>query len=383
MIRPLIICATAFAVTLSVLEPSGTEGEPAAARAPGAAHHVAQAAALQQQARETGDASFLVRAERASARALRLAPRDPGALTEAASLALVRHDFERALRLARRARAVAPQVLRSYPALVDALVETGRLGAAERAAQRFLDRKPGAAAYARAAYLRELRGDLRGAAEAMRLAVSAAGEAPEPAATLRALLGDVELLRGRPRTARRLYREALSRFPGHPGATLGLARVSPGREALGLLRRLVERRPLPEHAVALGEAQLAAGRERAARETFALVDATRRLLGRAADAELAVFEADHGSPRRALAMAVRATPNARTFDARGWALTRLGRPRAGLRWARRAIALAAVDPIYRYHAAVAARAAGRRAEARRHLRIALRVPERLPAEATR
>jgi hypothetical protein len=383
MIRPLIICATAFAVTLSALELSGTEGERAAATTPGAARYVAHAAALQQQARETGDSSFLVRAERAAGKALRLAPHDPGALTEAASLALVRHDFERALRLARRARAVAPQVLRSYPALVDALVETGRLGAAERAAQQYLNRKPGAAAYARAAYLRELRGDLRGAAEAMRLAVSAGGEAPEPAATLRALLADVELLRGRSRAARRLYREALSRSPGHPGATLGLARVSPQREALRLLRRLVERRPLPEHAIALGEAQLAAGRERAARETFALLDAARRLSGRAADVEYAVFEADHGSPRRALAMAVRATPNARAFDARGWALTRLGRPREGLQWARRSIALAAVDPVHRFHAAVAARAAGRRAEARRHMRIALRVPQRLPAEAVR
>jgi tetratricopeptide (TPR) repeat protein len=354
MIRPLIICVTAFAVTLSVLELSGTEGVPARPLRPAAAPLVMQAAQAQQRARETGDPLFLERAERAVTRALRIAPRDPAALTEAASLALVRHDFRRALRLARRARAVAPQVLRSYPALIDALVETGRLGEAERALQDFLDRKPGAAAYARASYLFELRGRLGAAVRAMRMAVSAGGEQPEPAATLRALLGDLERLRGRRAVARRLYGEALARFPGHPGATLGLAKLSRLPERLRLLGELVEARPLPGHLIALGEAQLAAGRRRAARESFALVRAESRL---ATDVELSVFEADHGSPRRALRLARRAIPNARALDARGWALTRLGRPRAGLRWARRAVALAKAEPSYRRHLRIAARAA--------------------------
>jgi hypothetical protein len=52
-------------------------------------------------------------------------------------------------------------------------------------------------------------------------------------------------------------------------------------------------------------------------------------------------------------------------------LTRAGRPQAGLRWAHRALRLGSVDPALRYHAGMSALAAGRPAEGRRNLRIAI------------
>ena len=115
--------------------------------------------------------------------------------------------------------------------------------------------------------------------------------------------------------------------------------------------------------IGLGEAQLAAGRERAGRRELALVGAEQRLTagGVNVDAELAVFKADHGDPARAVALARRAwraAPGLRAADARGWALTRAGRPAAGLRWAHRALRLGSRDPIFRYHAGIAARARG-------------------------
>ena len=61
----------------------------------------------------------------------------------------------------------------------------------------------------------------------------------------------------------------------------------------------------------------------------------------------------------------------RAADAVGWALTRGGRPAAGLRWAHRALALGSRDPLFRHHAGIAALAAGRRDEGRAHLRVAL------------
>jgi hypothetical protein len=125
------------------------------------------------------------------------------------------------------------------------------------------------------------------------------------------------------------------------------------------MRHVVDRLPLPEHVVALGELQLAAHRPAAAHRTFALLGAERRLLANAkvdTDAEAAVFEADHGSPRRALALARRAyasAPGVRAADALGWALTRAGHPREGLRWARRALRLGSLDPLLRFHAGIA------------------------------
>jgi hypothetical protein len=83
-----------------------------------------------------------------------------------------------------------------------------------------------------------------------------------------------------------------------------LARADAATGRLGVairrLERVVERLPLPEYVIGLGEAQLAAGRREQARQTFALVGVERRLLARNGvntDVELALFEADHGSPR--------------------------------------------------------------------------------------
>ena len=336
------------------------------------------AAAYAQRARETGDPSFYARAEAA------LGPDPSGApaLTEAAALAAARHDFRAALALGRRARAAAPDVNAPYAVLVDALVELGRYDAAERALQQMIGRHPDLGGYARISYLRELHGDLDGAVAAMRRAVAAAGSARSFAADTNALLGELELRRGREAAAGRAFRMALAAVPGHPAASAGMARfaAATGRDDLALARwrRLVTRMPLPEYAIALGEAELAAGRTAAAERAFDLVRAQERIqrdAGVDVDAELAVFEASHGSAARAVRLGRRAwasAPSVRSADALGWALTRAGRPHAGLRWADRALALGWRDPLALHHAGLAALAAGERAEGERRLRAALR-----------
>ncbi len=322
----------------------------------------ALAAAYLQRVRDTGDPSFYARAEGVLGR-----PRTPEALATAGDLALARHDFRDALALGRRAGTIGA------PVRVDALVELGRYPEAERELQRMVDRKPNLAAYARISYLRELNGDLAGAAQAMRLAVAAGGAAPENTAYVEALLGELERRRGRDAAARRAFERALALVGNFAAAEAGLARLDGG---VARLRRVVGRLPLPEYVIALGELQLAAGRSEAARETFALVGAQRALLDGAGvdtDAEIAIFEADHGDPRRAAELAQRAwanAPSVRAADALGWALTRSGDPRSGLRWARRALRLGSVDPLWRAHAGLSALAAGKRDEGRRQLREA-------------
>jgi tetratricopeptide (TPR) repeat protein len=342
------------------------------------APRVALASAYLQKARETGDPGYYGRADELLRAALARRPGDHDALVASASLASSRHDFRAALALARRARAARPGALAAYPALVDALVELGRFGAAERHLQRLVDAKPGLAGYARVSYLRELHGDLDGAVAAMRRAAAAGGPARESTASVGALLGGLELQRGRYGAARRAYRAALAVVPGYPAAEAGLARLSAAtgdlRGAIRRWRALLARLPLPEHVTGLGEAELAAGRARAARRDLALVGAQRWLGGVDVDAELAVFEADHGSARRAIALARRAwrsAPGLRSADALGWALTRAGRPAEGLRWSRRALALGSVDPLLRYHAGIAALEAGFESAGRRRLRVAL------------
>jgi tetratricopeptide (TPR) repeat protein len=345
-----------------------------------AAARVGLAGAYLQKVRETGDPAFYDRADGLLREALARKPGDPDALVASAGVALSRHDFRRGLALARRARTARPEALAAYPSIVDALVELGRFGAAERTLQRLVDAKPGLASYARISYFRELHGDLAGAVAAMRLAISAGGPSRETVANVQSLLGTLELARGRTRVAESAHRAALAALPGYPAAEAGLARAAAARGDLpGAIRRwraLSRRLPLPEYVIGLGEAQLAAGREAAGARELELVGAQELLSagGVNVDAELAVFEADHGSPARALSLAERAwraAPGLRSADARGWALTRGGRPAAGLRWAHRALRLGSRDAIFRYHAGIAALAAGREAEGRRHLRLAL------------
>jgi len=341
----------------------------------------ALAAAYLQKVRETGDPSFYSRADRLLRGVLARTPSDQGALVQAATLAAARHDFRASLKLARQAQATEPGTLAPLPVLVDALVEVGRYGEAERTLQRLVDLKPNLAAYARVSYFRELYGDLPGAVGAMERAVAAGGPARENVAYVQSLLGALELARGRHPAARRAFDAALAAMPGYAPAAAGRARLAAAtgdlRGAIARWRRVVDRLPLPEYAIALGETELAAGRRDAGRRDLELVRAQQALLAGAgvnSDVELAIFEADHGDPRRGVALARAAwdaAPSVRSADALGWALSRAGQARAGLRWAHRALRLGTLDAGLRYHAGMTALAAGRRGEGRRNLRLAL------------
>src|SRR4051794_39892183 len=334
--------------------------------------YVLLADAYMQKVRETGDAGYYRRADGALSVAHGIEPRNSALYTGLGTLALGRHDFRGALAYGRRAHALAPDLVRPLGVVVDAEVELGHYAAAGRTLQRMLDEKPNLASYARVSYFRELHGDLDGAARAMRLAVDAGGAAPENVAYVQSLLGQLELTRGRIEAASRAYRTALYRFPGYAPAEAGLARVDAARgrlpNAIRRLRDVVTRLPLPEYVIALGDAELAAGRGAEARRDLALVRAEQRLLaanGVNTDTEIALFEADHGSPARALTLARRAwaaAPSVRSADALGGALTATGRPRAGFAWAERALRLGSRDPMFLYHAGMAARAAAGEAE---------------------
>jgi tetratricopeptide (TPR) repeat protein len=335
-----------------------------------------------QRARETGDPSFYSRAGRSFDAALRRDARNVDAILGAGTLAGLRHDFDEQLRRGLEGKRLAPSLVAVLPVIADAQIELGRYGAAERTLQQLLDIKPNLTSYSRVSYLRELTGDLPGAVEAMRLAVSAGGGDAENIAYVRVLLGDLELQRGRAAAARFAYTAALRSLPGYPAGTVGLARADAASGDLGRaaarLRRASARLPLTATLSLLAQVERARGDRAAADASLAAARAQQRLYTAAAtlpDAETVLFEADHGDPRRAVELGRQVwerAPNTRSADALAWAYVRAGDADNGVTWARRALRTGSRDPLFNLHAGVALERAGRPEAAERHLEIARR-----------
>jgi tetratricopeptide (TPR) repeat protein len=339
----------------------------------GADTHALLANAYLQRVRETGDVSLYVRAEDA----LRGIRGNAAVENARGTLALAKHDFRGGLRHGLAARRLAPQIVQPLNVINDAQVELGRYPDAARTLQTMMDLKPNLAAYSRVSYFRELHGDLDGATRAMRLAVSAGGEAPENVAFVQSLLGSLEFDRGHLDAASLAYRTALARLPSYRAARRGLGRVEAARgnltAALRDQRATAGPSASPEDVIALHETELAAGERDAA--AGALIRLRRMLEAEAARGvgnsnERALIEADYGDPRDAIALGRRGwahAPSVTSADALGWAYTRAGYPVRGLAWARRALRIGSADRHFLYHAGIAARDAGQPRLARRWL----------------
>ncbi|MFI0422088.1 hypothetical protein [Spongiactinospora sp. 9N601] len=330
-----------------------------------------------EQARLTADPGYYPRAERALATSLRLAPGNAAALTGQAALAAGRHDFAGAVRLATAATRANPHGPGGYGVLADAYTQLGRLADADRAIKAMMGLRPGVAAFTRASYAAELRGDLGEARAMLRSAVRDAFF-PADIAYCRHRLGELALRSGDLRAAGAEYDRALAAYPSYIPALAGKARAAAlaGRlgEAAGLYRTVVARLPLEQHVIEYAEVLAAAGRDPA--EQWRLLRAIRDLAAASGvrdDLTWAEYEADHGDPalavRHARAEHTR-NPNLAAADALAWALHRAGRSAEALPYARQATATGWRNALARHHRAEIERALGKDAAARRSAKLA-------------
>lgn len=332
--------------------------------------------------RETGDPGFLPLSERALREARVADPKHAIATLGLGHLALIRHDFRRALELGREARRLAPASSRPYGVIGDALVELGRYREAFAAFDRMAALKPSLAAYARIAYARELTGDRAGAVAAMQLAVDAAAGAPEPTAWTHVELAKLELGNGRVERARAHVRAALTVLPGYAPAFEQQARIEAARGRLDVAVRAARRAsasvPLPQYVSLLSELLERRGDVRAARRQRTTVAAIDRLLaanGLRVELESAVYRADRAirpADTVRLARLARADrPSIYGDDALGWALARAGRCVEAEPWLDRALRLGTKDALLFFHRGYAAGCAGDRETMRAWYRKAL------------
>ncbi|UBU15237.1 tetratricopeptide repeat protein [Nonomuraea gerenzanensis] len=318
------------------------------------------------QARVTGDPAFYTKAEGALVTAAKLNDRDDTVLTGQAALAAGRHEFAEAVRLAERAIGANPYGAPAYGVLADARTQLGDLKGAQQAVDKMLNLRPGVAAFARASYAAELRGD-RDAARRYLEYAHADAWSPADLAYSRYYLGELALHAGDLKTAADWYTKALQAYPAYTPALAGQARAAAlgGRltEALDLYDTVVQRLPLPQYLIEQGETRIKAGQP----ADWTLLDAQRELfeaVGVRDDLTWAEFLADHGDPEQAVELAraeYARNPNLVAADALGWALFKAGKPKMALRYAEQATATGWQNPLLAYHRARIEQALGRSA----------------------
>jgi tetratricopeptide (TPR) repeat protein len=319
-------------------------------------------------ATETGDPAFYTRAEAALDEAAAIDPGNRGTAIGLAVLALARHDFELAARNATALVSNDPFDSQALLVLVDAEIELGQYDEAASHLQQLLDLKPALPALSRTSYLRELRGDLPGAEEAMIQAITAGSRSPFDLAVSTTFLGDLYLKQGELDRADERYLEAQSLAPDLLIAGTGRARVAVARGhldlAASLLEDIVERFPEPGALTLLGEVLTAQGRTDEADQVFATVAVIAQLqaeAGAVVDLELARFMADHGDPEEAVALAEATYDDRPTVFAAqvlAWSLHEAGDSAAALSYVGEALRLGTLDAPLLLQAAEIAAATG-------------------------
>jgi tetratricopeptide (TPR) repeat protein len=376
--NPLAISLLVFGVSATAVvsgfsrtstEPTPAEQKIAAARAriermPSKADgHNELAMALSRRARETADPAFYTQAAAAIAESRRVAPGNLDADKIEVWLLLGQHEFSRALDKARAINKRVPDDLMTYGMIVDACVELGRYAEAEEAAQWMLNMRPGTVpGLTRAAYLRELFGDIEGSLELMRMALDQVQPRElEERAWILTQMSHLELVAGRVDRAQSAADHALQLFPGYHYALGALAKVyerkgDHAREA-ALLAERYRTAPHPENLFAWAQALAHAGQTTEAQARFAQFEPMARAeMTRAdnANRELALYYIDHAN-RIPEAVSLMASEIARrrdvtTLDTYAWALHKAGRRDEAKRYSAEALAVGTLEPTIREHA---------------------------------
>lgn len=325
--------------------------------------HAQLAMALAQRARESADTVYYTQAENALAQSFKLSPGNLEARRVAIWVMLGKHEYAAALQAAQALNTLMPDDVQTYGYLTDAHIELGQYAEAERAAQWMLDLRPGnIPGLTRAAYLRELFGDIPGSLELMGQAYQRTPPSErEDRAWLLTHMAHLQLLDKQPQRADDLLVQAMQQFPGYHYALAQLAKVrqAQGRhaEALVLLRQHVSVAPHPENFFYLAEALAQRGLKQEANQVFGQFETAARTESQSwdnANRELIAYYADYAKrPADALKLAeaeMTRRQDVYTLDAYAWALYRSGKFKQAQKIIDRALAVGVLDPKLHYHA---------------------------------
>jgi tetratricopeptide (TPR) repeat protein len=308
-------------------------------------------------ARNSSDPGYYTNVTKCADMALSVEPGSGVALQLRALAHLNDHSFAEARDVAEQILAKDPDDAIALGIQSDALLELGRIEEATAAGQRLMDVKPGPGAYARASWIRFLRGDAPGAKQLIKEALLGVRDArdPEPAALTFVQAGQLYFSEADYDGADAIFEEALRWVQSYPTALVGRARVALARgdakraiEHLGLAQTIS---PSVEGAWLLGDAKEMLGDGEGAKAAFAqVVD-----LGRKMDKlTLALFYAtkdrDHDEALRLIEAERKHRGGVYIDDAYAWVLFRKGRLPEAKRASDEALRLGTKDARLLYHA---------------------------------
>ena len=334
-----------------------------------------------QQAAITGDPTYYPKARRALRRSMQISPEDnAAALTGMAALAAALHDFPTAVKRARAAQQINPYSASNQGILSDALEQLGRYGQARRELQRMLDLQPGVPSFTRASYAFEVRGQLGPAKMALERALDLAHRPSDQAYCLY-YLGELAWNQGQLGRADRYYLRGLRLDPSYTSLLAGRAKVAAARgqveTAVKRYEEVVRRSPTPSFLIAYADLLRSLGRDEAAQQQEAVVEATRMLFeeqGVDVGAELALFAADRGRGAVALRAARTTWQRQRSVEAAdtyAWALHISGRHGRALEYADKAARMGTKSALFAFHRGMIQSALEHPTAARDSLRLAL------------
>jgi len=342
-------------------------------------------AAYIQKARESNDPEFYKLAEDVLERAIEKESGNFLAMAELGSVYLSRHHFKEALELSQKALEINPYSAYTYGVLVDAQVELGMYNEAIESVQKMINLRPDLSSYSRVSYVRELKGDIQGAIDAMKSAITAGSHAAENTAWCRVQLGNLFYNKGDIETAEKIFQFVIKDFPNYIHGYGGLAKIKVFQknypEAIDLYNKALEKNSLPEYLITLGDVYYLNNEKEKSEEQYQKVKFITTMFkekGVDTDLELALFNADHNrklkeSLEDAKVSLEKGSMSIKTYHVLAWTNYKLGNFDEAEKNIEQALRLGTKDPLMYYHAGKICQALGQQDKAKEYLDFAFQI----------
>lgn len=334
-----------------------------------------------QQAKNTVNPAYYPKATGALARSLQLnGTTNYVGMAGQAALESAEHHFAAAKVWALKGLKANPDNPTLYGTLADAQTQLGEYDAAAASVQTMNDLQPGVAAFTRAEYVFELRGDLTGARAAMQRAYDDSSNASDRGYAAY-YLGELSFNSGDAAAALRETNLGLQVDPNNSALLEGKARAEAAlgdtTQALADYQRVVDEVPQPQYVLEYGDLLASLGQNAKAATQYQLFEAENKLFtanGVSLDTDPTLFYADHGQPALALQYGnngIKSRPFIEMQDAYAWALHANGRDAEALQYEQKVQAVGMRNALFDFHRGMIEQSLGQNAAARASLTAAL------------